>query len=412
MIVSKLSLVSSVLVSGIAAVPIELASDDVLVGYRTVAKASRTMDDAPLDTALFRHVTDNAPKEQARLYNDAKTLIADERNGVLADQIGKGVYTSPGRGEWQDHGLSEPWYCAVWAKLSALESVSKVWVPSGEWWEGESSVAEFVTRQGLDPDKTLRMSLIWNKRNLQQTLIPKGLLNDRGGNMGFKVWCESDQEKLPNTRVDYEDKSWKKNAKGKVQRPKENPEEPMGPASDEESADESPKKRPQGDRKKPAKRPSSPSDSSSEYELPQPPKRPRPEGEESAEAAEGGGVEGTAEGTAEGAVGGAAENEFAAADLFGDGDLLAGLKANEVAEGRFLFAGVEEELAGESTVFGLEGIESTEAIDALYSQAETEALEAQSALEAEEASALAAAAEGGSTFGEIFGEALELFLER
>ncbi|KID94895.1 hypothetical protein MAJ_09152, partial [Metarhizium majus ARSEF 297] len=86
--------------------------------------------------------------------------------------------------------------------------------------------------------------------------------------------------------------------------------------------------------------------------------------------------------------------------------------ANEVAEGRFLFAGVEEELAGERTVLGLEGIESTEAIVALFSQAETEALEAQSALEAEEASALAAAAEGGSTFGEIFGEALELFLER
>ncbi|OAA72186.1 hypothetical protein ISF_01259 [Cordyceps fumosorosea ARSEF 2679] len=258
MIFPKLALVATVLVSGIAASPYHTKSVDkrgqnVIIGYRTVAK------------------------EQAQDYMAKKTLtLTRPANG---QQIGDGVYTSPEPGEWPIHG-SNPWYCAIFADAEALASTAKVWVPRETWWKS-SAIDGFISGQGLNPAKTMRMALVYNEEHLQQMLIPKALLNSEGGGLGISVLCKEKLEELPRARVDYESREWK-NAKGEVQKP--------------------------------------------------------------VKAAEEGAVEEGAaeEGAAEGAVEeGAAVEEGVAGNAIGDADLQAALKAGEVGEYRFYAAALE-----------------------------------------------------------------------
>ncbi|KAM3497143.1 hypothetical protein MY10362_009496 [Beauveria mimosiformis] len=205
MIFPKLALIASVLISSIAASPYKTKSEEkrgqnVIIGYRTVGKVQAE------DYMARKTVTFTRPSE--------------------GQQIGDGVYTSPEPGEWAVTP-AKPWYCAIFADAEALTNAAKMWVPKESWFK-TADVDSFITSQGLNPLKTMRMSLVGNYENLQQMLIPKGLLNSEGGGLGLSVLCKDNLEELPRARVDYKSREWK-NAKGEVQ-------EPTSAAAKEEAA--------------------------------------------------------------------------------------------------------------------------------------------------------------------------------
>ncbi|KAK8915261.1 hypothetical protein MANI_016127 [Metarhizium anisopliae] len=331
MFLPKLALVASVLVSSIAASPykthsVEKRGQNVIIGYRTVAEA------------------------QAREYIAAKTLTLTKP--PVGIQIGTGVYTSPAPGEWP--GGPTSWYCAILADAEALANTAKAWVPSTYWFKGDGEIDSFIKAQGLDPLKTMRMSLIDGLASRQQMVIPTGLLNNKGGGLSLSVLCKQNVAELPSARVDYESEHFKKNAKGEVQKPV-NPCKRAG-AGDcvEEAAEEG--------------------------------------------AAEEGAAEGAEEGAAEGATEGATEGavEGAAGNLIRDADLQAALKAGQVGEYRFFAAGLES--AGGAAIEGA-------ALDTVIAEADAAAV----SVAAEDAAAEAVLAEAGET--SIVGELLEVVVE-
>lgn len=222
-------------------------------------------------------------------------------------------------------------------------------MPSTYWFKGDGEIDSFIKAQGLDPLKTMRMSLIDGLASRQQMVIPTGLLNHKGGGLSLSVLCKQNVAELPSARVDYESEHFKKNAKGEAQRPAPNPCKRAGTGDCVEAAEE--------------------------------------------EVAEETAVEETAvEETAveEGVVEGAAGN------LIRDAELQAALKAGQVGEYRFFAAGLES--AGGAAIEGA-------ALDTVIAEADAVAV----SVAAEDAAADALLAEAGGTT--IIGELLEIFIE-
>lgn len=259
-------------------------------------------------------------------------------------------------------GLTADRYCAILADAEALANTAKAWVPSTYWFKGDGEIDSFIKAQGLDPLKTMRMSLIDGLASRQQMVIPTGLLNHKGGGLSLSVLCKQNVAELPSARVDYESEHFKKNAKGEVQKPV-NPCKRAG-AGDcvEEAAEEGAAE------------------------------------EGAAEGAEEGAAEGATEGATEGAVEGATEGavEGAAGNLIRDADLQAALKAGQVGEYRFFAAGLES--AGGAAIEGA-------ALDTVIADADAAAV----GVAAEDAAAEAVLAEAGET--SIIGELLEVVVE-
>ncbi|KID86253.1 hypothetical protein MGU_06686 [Metarhizium guizhouense ARSEF 977] len=327
MFLPRLALVASVLVSSIAASPykthsVEKRGQNVIIGYRTVAEA------------------------QARDYIKAKTLTLTK--APVGIQIGTGVYTSPAPGEWP--GGPTSWYCAILADAEALANTAKAWVPSTYWFKGDGEIDSFIKAQGLDPLKTMRMSLIDGLESRQQMVIPTGLLNNNGGGLSLSVLCKQNVAELPSARVDYESEHFKKNAKGEAQKPAPNPCKRAGAGDCVEEAAE--------------------------------------EGAAEETAVEEGAAEEVA--VEEGVVEGAAGN------LIRDADLQAALKAGQVGEYRFFAEGLES--AGGAAIEGA-------ALDAVIAEADAAAV----SVAAEDAAAEAVLAEAGET--SIIGELLRVVIE-
>ncbi|KAF5343813.1 hypothetical protein D9758_016201 [Tetrapyrgos nigripes] len=153
-------------------------------------------------------------KLQAERYNKAKT-ITDDKN-EHGTQIGMGAYTSPGPRQWP--GGSKDWDCVIQADADALDRVPKAWIPAefnGEkLWNDHNLIDKYI--RGLDsswdPAKTLRMSIV-DGFELDQMLIPPGLLNSNKGGMG--LWASCREEKEDKEKEDKEKEEKEKEDKEK-----------------------------------------------------------------------------------------------------------------------------------------------------------------------------------------------------
>ncbi|KAI1076663.1 hypothetical protein F5B20DRAFT_315266 [Whalleya microplaca] len=157
----------------------------------------------------YRSVT----QQQAQNYKDAGNTLTPDPN-LIGTQIGTGVYTTPGPGQWPGGG----WYCVILADVDRLNAVSKAWVPktyNGQqlWNQGDTVINNYI--KALDaswnPAKTFRMSKIDGKEEILQMVIPFDLLNQNGGAMNIKTQCSSNLADMGTYVVNYDE--WK-NVKG------------------------------------------------------------------------------------------------------------------------------------------------------------------------------------------------------
>ncbi|PHH92519.1 hypothetical protein CDD83_7016 [Cordyceps sp. RAO-2017] len=127
---------------------------------------------------------------------EANTVTSDENRSEM--QIGRGVYTTPNLGGWdEDYG----WHCAVFADAQQFEYVDKAYVPRGLFQRSREDVTpaiwDYISRNfpGVNPAKTLLISYIEEGPRMQM-LIPFDLLNANGGGLQITVECEDSEEKL------------------------------------------------------------------------------------------------------------------------------------------------------------------------------------------------------------------------
>uniref|UniRef100_L2FRI6 Uncharacterized protein n=2 Tax=Colletotrichum fructicola (strain Nara gc5) TaxID=1213859 RepID=L2FRI6_COLFN len=165
--------------------------------------------------------------DQARAYNREHRLVYNPGLTRGAAQIGKGVYLTPGPGQWV--GNPGDWHCHVTANKKAVENVLKAWIPENTWWninkQYEWAAKQTVNKVKVDDEafnRALRMSKIDKTddpgvkfaKGAKQLLIPSDLVNDR--DLDIQVDCKKEWKRLPdNVVVDY--RSWKKNVIGKPQ---------------------------------------------------------------------------------------------------------------------------------------------------------------------------------------------------
>lgn len=97
------------------------------------------------------------------------------------------------------------------ADSTALNGLNKAWVPekhNGDvlWYATDNVIDSYITDlvDTWDPAQTLRLSIISGKGLTDvQMLIPPGLLNQNGGNLGITVQCSADINDIPDSDVDY-----------------------------------------------------------------------------------------------------------------------------------------------------------------------------------------------------------------
>jgi hypothetical protein len=94
-------------------------------------------------------------------------------------------------------------FCAIFAELESLNSASKAWVPQDVWWNEAKVEGYLKNLGGLDPAKTMRMSVIDGLPDTLQMLIPPALIGKNGG-MGFSTICNENVEALGEAEVEYE----------------------------------------------------------------------------------------------------------------------------------------------------------------------------------------------------------------
>ncbi|MCJ1443105.1 MAG: hypothetical protein MMC23_003602 [Stictis urceolatum] len=185
----------------IAASPLDLHSrgSSVIIGYRVVRPG------------------------QATEYKDAGNTLTYVPSKNPA-QLGPGVYTSPGIGQWTF--LDDDVYCAILADSTAWSNVNKAWVPKSYrgcnqlWYPKSSSDIPNYLKE-LDPSFTTANTVLLGGiagsgfGHLSQALIPPQLLSKSAG-LNINVQCYSKQDAsgiaLISAYGDVDYVSW--NAKG------------------------------------------------------------------------------------------------------------------------------------------------------------------------------------------------------
>ncbi|PYH95068.1 hypothetical protein BO71DRAFT_440565 [Aspergillus ellipticus CBS 707.79] len=185
-----------------AAAPVELGRrGEMVVGFRRVGK------------------------DQAEEYNK-KGLYFDHDHVMWGAQIGKGVYTSPSRDEYEKLADPEAWYiahigmaskisslilhryCVLKADESAFNAIPKTWIPeknksSQRLWNQhtEDRIDEYVKSLGEDTATSLRFSIMphGKDRSRQQMLIPPDLATSKH----FSVKCYAKKDDVKDGAVDY-----------------------------------------------------------------------------------------------------------------------------------------------------------------------------------------------------------------
>ncbi|KAI1397313.1 hypothetical protein F4819DRAFT_503496 [Hypoxylon fuscum] len=181
------------LLGSVSASPIILSERDssVIIGYRTVSE------------------------QQAQNYKNAGNTLTPDPNQI-GTQIGTGVYTTPGPGQWP--GSQNSWYCTIYADPNQLNKVSKAWVPeqyNGKTlWYDNDAVNDYIKEleSSWDPARTLRLSKVSGREDILQLAIPFNLLNQNGGAMNFKTTCSANLDDMGSYVVNYDD--WQNNIKG------------------------------------------------------------------------------------------------------------------------------------------------------------------------------------------------------
>ncbi|KAH9883147.1 hypothetical protein J1614_000003 [Plenodomus biglobosus] len=181
------------------------------------------------------------PKEAVAI-NKAGAPVWDGVSNRSARQIGAGIYTSPGPGDWK--GKAGDWYCVIYAdkdRLDGDDSVAKIWIPNWYYkpdgtkiglWDLTNSAAlttyiEEYKGNNWKATTTLRMSNIRWVMNKVQLVIPPGLVAESGG-LGLSAVCTEKMEDLPDKeRVDYS--AWQNNIGGDREPPPK-PEPETSPA--------------------------------------------------------------------------------------------------------------------------------------------------------------------------------------
>lgn len=172
------------------------------------------------------------------MYNAKGKIVFDPATS-RGNQIGVGVYTTPGPGDWA--GNPGDWsapprtiharrhvvnsrspvntvddrHCQITARESAIRKIPKLWVPREYFWiigSGRNTNpmydwAERVLQGKADFDTSFHLSVIdrHDPPGLKQLVIPTYLLSGHG--LDLKVTCKADYRALPdNKRVNYS--SW------------------------------------------------------------------------------------------------------------------------------------------------------------------------------------------------------------
>ncbi|KAH7153645.1 hypothetical protein EDB81DRAFT_932308 [Dactylonectria macrodidyma] len=118
------------------------------------------------------------------------------------NQIGVGVYTTPGPGQWE--GNAGDWHCQITANRSALDKLHKVWIPRGYWWNITALYRFLEDNYSFNPNLAMRISKIakYKKEKVTQLLIPTDLLSKKDPDL--RATYKAKYKELPTTqKVDY-----------------------------------------------------------------------------------------------------------------------------------------------------------------------------------------------------------------
>ncbi|KAJ5808580.1 hypothetical protein N7474_009849 [Penicillium riverlandense] len=124
-------------------------------------------------------------------------------------------------------------YCAISADPNAWNAIAKAWIPEigpdgNRLWGDDTHLfaqKKYLESLGLDPAKTIRMSLIDTRRDKfepldkldkLQMVIPNELTNANGGGLKIRVECHPTIEEFDGNTPEIDYYSWK-NVHGKPQ---------------------------------------------------------------------------------------------------------------------------------------------------------------------------------------------------
>ncbi|KAK1507578.1 hypothetical protein CTAM01_02690 [Colletotrichum tamarilloi] len=152
------------------------------LSWAMAAALTESVGAAPIDSRQFYSRMTigyrTVSAEQARQYNRDGRISFDPAR-ALGNQIGVGVYTTPGPGQWP--GNPGDWYCQITARKSKMKSIDKIWIPRDYWWN-IGGMYDYVESNfpSIDLDYSMRLSLIADYEHLTQLLIPTYLLSGQG----------------------------------------------------------------------------------------------------------------------------------------------------------------------------------------------------------------------------------------
>ncbi|GAQ39151.1 hypothetical protein AtubIFM56815_007623 [Aspergillus tubingensis] len=151
-----------------------------------------------------------ADKTQAEKYNK-EGLYFDHGHVMWGAQIGKGVYTSPSRDEYEALAAPDAWYCVIKADQAAFDKIPKVWIPeknqhNQRMWnqKDEKRIDEYIESLHENPSSSLRFSIMphGRDRSRQQMLIVPELADKKH----FTIHCYEKKEDVKEGPVHYD--SW------------------------------------------------------------------------------------------------------------------------------------------------------------------------------------------------------------
>ncbi|KAK1948750.1 hypothetical protein LY78DRAFT_709772 [Colletotrichum sublineola] len=135
--------------------------------------------------------------QQAAEYNSNGRLSYNPLRSAR-EQLGPGVYTTPGPGQWA--GKPEDWlvHCLITGLENEIKFMDEVWIPRDYWWNARA-MFEYVEEnfEDVNLDYAMRLSRVDEHEDITQLLIPDHLVIEYSAL--FQVICKQDWRNLPHT---------------------------------------------------------------------------------------------------------------------------------------------------------------------------------------------------------------------
>ncbi|KAF2270075.1 hypothetical protein CC78DRAFT_611742 [Lojkania enalia] len=146
---------------------------------------------------------------QAMVYMQTNRLSWQPGYGRQGgEQLGPGVYITPGYGEYTLNQNPADWSCIIMIDQARLARLPKIWIPEededcNQLWFNDRNIRRYIQGKGLNPDRTLRLSVIYDQfPKAYQILIPSALVNS----LQATTWCyrPEDSHQVPRQRADID----------------------------------------------------------------------------------------------------------------------------------------------------------------------------------------------------------------